>query len=149
MANQIQLNGNFRRDEGLASGTLKPGMLVSQTSAAAKTFIAHATEGGFAERAFVVEDALQGKVVTDSYSTGALTQVNFVEPGAEIEAIIESGENISIGDQLISSGTGTLISATGDAASGTDVKQVIAIAQEAIDLSDSDDVDTLAKVRVV
>lgn len=146
MANQIQVKGGFRREEALASGTVKPGMLLALTSAGA--VIAHATEGGFAERAFAVEDALQGNTVDDSYADGELVSFNLVEPGAEVYAWVYAGESIVIGDELVSKGNGMLIEAT-SVTSGVTVEQVVAIALEAADLNDSGDVSTLVKVRVL
>jgi len=148
MSNTIQLKGGFRAEEAVASGTVTPGMLLEQTSAAAATVKAHATEGGFAERAFAVEDALQGKTVSDNYATTAHVFFHLVEPGAVVNALIAAGEDISIGDKLISDAAGALI-AEGSKASSTDVKQIIAVAVEAIDLSATGAVATLAAVRVL
>jgi len=146
MANQIQLTGGFIHEEADASGVVKPGMLLELTSA--DVVKAHATEGGYSERAFAVEDALQGDTVDDSYADGALVSYHLVEPGAKVQALIKAGEDISIGDRLVSAGDGTLI-AEDSVASGTTVKQIIAVAAAACDLSDSGDADTLSAVRVM
>lgn len=148
MPNTIQLNGEFRHEEGIASGTVSPGMLLERTSATTHTVKAHATEGGYAERAFAVEDALQGNTVDDDYADGDLVSYHLAVPGAEVQALIKAGSVVSVGEQLISGGDGTLIP-NGDESSGTTVKQIIAVATEAIDLSDSGDVDTLSPVRVL
>lgn len=148
MSNQIQLIGGFRLEEALASGEVKPGMLLEQTSAAAATVKAHSVEGGYAERMFAVEDALQGKTVDDAYATTTRVTFHVVNPGAVVNALIKAGSVVSIGEKLISAGDGSLIP-NGDEDSLTTVAQIIAIAQEALDLSDSADVNTLATVRVL
>lgn len=147
MANTIQLKGEFRLDEGLASGVVKPGMLLERTSATTHTVIAHSVQGGVAERAFAMEDALQGKTVDDAYADGDLVTYHLAVPGAEMLALIKAGSVLSVGEQLISGGDGTLIP-IGDVDSGYGTN-VIAIAVEALDLSDSDLDDTLSPVRVL
>jgi hypothetical protein len=129
-ANQIMLDKNFRLEEFKASGTVTPGMLIEQTSATAATARAHATQGGYAERLFAMEDALQGKVITDNYSDGDLVTAGLVPPGDRVNGLVEGGQNISIGERLISSGNGKLI-AENAATSGGEVKQIIAVALEA------------------
>lgn len=145
--NQIALKGDWRREEGLASGDVKPGMLLERTSATADTVKAHATEGGYHERAFAVADVLQGKEITDTYSDGDLVSYNLFEPGAVIQAWLKAGQSVTKGDDLISAGDGTLI-ANGNESSGTTVRQLVAEADETLDLSASGAVDTLMDVRV-
>lgn len=146
MANRILLKGDGRYEEDTSVGTLKPGYLVERTST--PTIKAHATQGGYAERAVVMEDALQGDTISDSYTAGDLVPYKLMEPGAECLMWLYAGENVSIGDKLISNGDGTLIK-NGSEGSGVTVKQIIAIAQEALDLSDSGDVTTQLAVRIL
>lgn len=145
-ANQIQLKGGFWRDELRAAAALTPGHLIERT--AADKVQVHATEGGFAERAFAVEDALQGKTIDDAYALDDLVSYNLVKPGSEVQAWLKAGENVAIGAKLVSAGDGTLI-AEGSVASGVTVKQVIGIATEALDLSASGAVDTRIDIRVL
>lgn len=140
----IQIKGGFRLEEGLASGAVSPGMLLEQTSATAMTVKAHATEGGYAERLFAVEDALQGHTIDDDYSSGDLVQFHVVEPGAVVQVLVAGGSNVSIGELLISDGDGALIP-NGDEASGTTVKQIIAVALETFSAS----ADGLVKARIL
>lgn len=147
-ANQIQLIGDFRREEMLTAEALYPGHLCEQTSATSPTVQKHSTEGGYAERIVAVEDALQGNTISTVYASGALASLNIVAPGAVVQMFLQAGENVSIGDKLISAGDGTLI-ANGSESSGVTVRQIIAVAQEALDLSASGDVDTLMDVRVL
>jgi hypothetical protein len=145
-AKRIMLAGEFRGEEDLADGTVSPGMLLERTST--PKVKAHATEGGYAERAFALDDALQGNTVATDYATGKLVFYALAFPGAEVQAILKAGENVAIGAKLVSAGDGKLI-AEGSVSSGVTVKQIIAIAQEALDLSGSGDVDTFIAVRVL
>ncbi|RLF28617.1 MAG: hypothetical protein DRN14_03855 [Thermoplasmata archaeon] len=145
MSNQIHSKGDFRREEYTAGGTIKPGYLVELNSSG--NVVAHSTEGGYADLLFAVEDALQGNSVDDDYSSGDLVSVNVEAPGNQVEAWIKAGEDIAIGDKLISAGDGTLIE-NGSETSGTSVQQIIATATEAVDLSGSGAVDTKITVML-
>jgi len=144
--NQVHLVGDFRREEARAASTITPGMLIEKTSAG--TVQAHSTEGGYAQRMFAEVDALQGNTLTDDYSAADLVAMNVENPGNYIQAFLKAGENVAIGDELISAGDGTLI-ANGSETSGTTIDQVVAHAEEAKDLSGSGAVATLMKVQVL
>lgn len=144
-ANQIHLIGEFRREEALASAEVKPGMLLELDSDGKVK--PHATQGGYAERAVAVEDALQGDTVSDTYASGALVSFNLEAPGAECQMLLEAGQNAAIGERLISSGNGKLICE--NAETSVNIQQLIAVALEALDLSQTGDVDTLIRVRIL
>ena len=146
MAYQIQLKGEFRHEEAEAAGIIKPGMLIELLTAG--TVQAHSTRGGFAERAFAVEDALQGHTIDNSYAVADLVTYHLVVPGGEVMALIQAGCVVTVGEQLISGADGTLIP-IGDIGSHDTLRQVVAVATEAIDLSDSGDDDALCEVRVL
>jgi len=142
--NRIHLRGPYAQfEEALASGTVKPGHLLELTDASADTVKAHATAGGFSERAFALEDALQGNDVDDDYSAADRVQYVLAQPGDIVFAWIVAGEDISKGDQLISSGDGTLKETTGTPS------QIIAVALEDLDLSASGAVNTRLACRVL
>lgn len=146
MANRIQLKGGFRLEEAVAAGTITPGHLLEVNSDG--KVIVHNSEGAYAERLFAVEDALQGNEIDDDYSAADLVQYHVVDPGAEVYAYIQAGQDIDIGDLLISGGDGTLIE-NGQELSTTTVQQIIAVAMEAVDLTASGAVDTRIAVRVL
>lgn len=146
MDNRIHLMGEFRREELLAAASITPGHLVEETSD--DKFQVHATEGGRAERIVAAEDALQGKPKTTVYLVGVRVSANVELPGNESQMFLKAGENVSQGDYLISAGDGTLI-ADGSEDSLTTVKQAIATAREAVDLSGSGAVNTLMRVRLM
>lgn len=137
---QIQLRGDFTREEGVASATIKPGYLVEVHSSSGRKLRPHATAKGFAERAFAVEDPLQGKTATDvqsrsiddDYASTETVPYHIQEPGNLVYAWLKDGENVAIGDKLESAGDGTLQKVSGSA----DL-EVVGIAEEALDLSAS------------
>jgi len=144
--NKIHLIGTFRREEIEAAGDISPGHLVEEDSSG--TLVVHATEGGIAMRAFAVEDALQGNTLDDDYEDGDLVSVNMELPTNEVQAFLKAGEDVDIGDILISAGDGTLIE-NGSESSGVTVYDYIAVAREAEDLSGSGAVDTLIRVMLL
>jgi len=144
--NQVHLIGNFRREEAVAAGTIQPGMLIEEDSSA--EFKAHSTEGGVAVLLFAEVDALQGNTLDDNYSADDLVSANVELPGNEVQALLKAGENVSIGTKLISAGDGTLI-ADGSESSGVTIKQYIAVAREAEDLSGSGAENTLIRVMLL
>ncbi len=146
--NKILLKGNYgRREEAVAGAAgLYPGMLVKLNSSG--QVVVHDDEGGFAERCFVLEDVLQGKTKSDVYTINDIVSLHLALPGDEVQGLIEDGQNISVGDQLISAGNGKLKAASG-LESGETLEQVIAIATADCDLTGSGTTDTLSPVRVL
>jgi hypothetical protein len=144
MANTIQLTGGFKHVEGEATTTIAPGMLLEVDSSGRDQLAAHNTANGFAERLFAVEDALRGRTVDDGYVSGDLVSAHLVDPGSEVQAFLDAGENASIGDFLVAAGSGTL-QVVGTSAN----EHPIAVALEALNLSGSGAVPTLMDVRVL
>lgn len=155
-ANTIQLKGDFRLEEETASETITPGHLVEIHTSTGRKVRKHATEGGYAERTFAVEDPLQGQTATSQlarnididYAADEKVQVHVVQTGSLVQAWLKAGEDVAIGDKLISAGDGTLIE-NGEEDSSTTVRQIIAIADEVLDLSASGAVATRIDVRVL
>lgn len=137
--NRVHLIGDFRREEKIAAGTIKPGYLVERTSA--DKLQAHSTAQGVAERLVAEIDLLQGNTLTDDYSADDLVSANVELPGNVCQMYLKAGENVAIGADLESAGDGTLQAVT----TGT----VIANAGEALDLSASGAVATLMEVRLL
>ncbi len=128
-----------------AGGTVTPGMLLLLNSS--DNVVAHNAAGQNASpRMFALEDELQGNDIDDNYSTDDKVQVWFPQPGDMVYAILADGENVSIGDELESNGAGYLQAHTADVESFESAEagsitvypeQIIGIAREAVDLSDS------------
>ena len=146
MANRIHLKGDYRQEEAYAAAAgMYPGMLV-QLDSAGKIAV-HSTEGGRGEKAFATEDALQGKTVDTVYTVSTIATYILPVSGGVVNALIKDGEEIAIGDELVSGGDGTLV-ARSNVSSGVTVAETIAIAEEARDLTGSNSSNTLSAVRV-
>lgn len=126
---RIQLLGEGRHEEGRAAADITPGDLIELTSGG--TVRRHNGQAQRSERTFALEDALQGRGITDDYAAGELVSYCVSSPGDVVFARLGIGENIEIGDKLVSGGDGTLRQA------GSGGEEEIAVALEAMDLSDS------------
>lgn len=144
---RIHAKGPYTYDEATAGGTITPGMLVKLNSSG--QLIAHNEQGGRGEAGFALEDALQGKAVGDNYSSGNLACYILPGKGCEVYALLKDQENVSIGDELVSAGDGTL-QARGSSGSGVTEWQTIGYAMETKDLTaDSAQTAQLMRVRIV
>jgi hypothetical protein len=136
----ILLLGEYVYDEAIAAAAIRPGDLIERTSA--NKVQKHSAAGGNAEVTFAYEDALQGKGISDNYAAGDLCFFATIERGGHAYAWLSGGEAAVVGSKLSSNGDGALKveSSTG---------KVVAIALEAIDASESDDVDHRIRVQLV
>ena len=134
--------------EGVASGTVTPGMLLERTSATAPTYKAHATAGGNLKGPKIValEDDLQGASTTTDYATGVRLFCRAFQPGDLVAMILADGETAAVGAELESNGAGLLQTYTADididssavtANANLVADQIVGIAEEAVDLSAS------------
>lgn len=134
MPNKIALVTSGRQDEALAVAILSPGHLIKRDNAG--KVLKHATEGGYAAKSFVEEDALQGKTISDAYAVGDVVTHRYFQEGDVVNALLKPGVNYAKADQLISAGDGTLKKLSA-ASSGVTVRQVIGEVRDALDLSAS------------
>ena len=126
---------------------ITPGMLLELTSA--ELVQAHSTEGGPVLPMFALEDELQGKGITDDYAVSAKIQVWTAVRGEEVYALLADGEDVAVGDFLISDGTGKLKAATADSSAVVVEEFPIAIALEAVDMGGSSGADPSGRIKVV
>jgi len=114
MAHQrIHGKGPYTHDEANASEAgIYPGMLLELDSAGG--VIMHNTENGRMEALFAEEDALQGKTVSDVYTNGSKVSLILPGLGCEVCALLADGEDVLIGDYLVSNGDGCLKKQTDD-----------------------------------
>ena len=149
MANRIHNKGTFVQEENYAAEAgIYPGMLLALDSDD-KVEI-HDDEGGTLgdQTMFAMEDYLQGETVDDVYTIAEIVMVIIPNVGSVVNALIEDGQDISIGDKLISAGNGKLKVST-DIESGESLGKVVGIAMEDRDLTGSDSDDTISAVRIV
>ena len=116
---------------GTGSGTIAPGMALERTSTADQLQAHSVAEGKINGGLISVEDTLQGEGLSDSYSDGE--QIRFISflPGDEAYLYIAQGQNISIGDELVSNGDGYFKKHVNDSSSGDQDKVIFATALEA------------------
>ena len=137
---RIQLRGAGTHEERRANAAIRPGDLVELMST--NKVRKHATAGGSALRAFALEDALQGNGIGDNYAADDLVAIGIQVGGDLVYAWLSGGENATIGSYLSSNGDGAL-----KVAGGTDLRLAVAI--EAVNASDSNDVDERIRVMVL
>ena len=123
------------RNEATAAEAITPGQMVELTSAGKVQ--KQSTAGGFAEKAFALEDELQGKEIGDAYASASIVQYGIFNSGDEVYAWLKDGETIVIGDKLTPDGTGQLQKLTADSSGVVVEEHPVAIALEALDLSNS------------
>jgi len=104
--NTIKLKGAPVVDELVAAGTITPGMLCEVTSAG--TVQAHSTAVGPAQKMFAAENELGGEEISDDYASGDLTQLIIAGSGDRVYGLIKIGEDVVIGEPLVSAGNGSL-----------------------------------------
>lgn len=109
-ARTIVLRGNQNHHiEGTLSTTAKPGMHVTLQSSGnyARSPETTAELVKYGSSLVVKEDALQGKTVNDSYNNGDRVFMYVPVAGDVLNLLIKSGQNISVGDNIIAEGGGS------------------------------------------
>lgn len=98
-----------RYDEGPAGGTVKPGHLIIMNSSSAWVVNPNAA-GATAPIVFATENclALRGKTIADSYASGDWLSMIHPVNGDEIQAWLETTQNVAVDDLLESAGNGEL-----------------------------------------
>lgn len=113
---RIEYKGNFLYEEYDADvATIYPGMLLRRTSTGV---IPHNEPGKDCEALFALEDALQGKTVSDLYAVGNKVQCVLPGKGSCVCALLKTGYTFNVNTPVVSAGDGTLIPLD-DVASGT------------------------------
>jgi len=145
-SNQIQLKGDFRHEEHDAGEAgIYPGMLLELNSSG--NVIKHPTAGGRHQKMFANLDPLQGRTKATVYTNGDPVMIILPVSGSVVNALIRDGQDIAIGDELVSNGDGCLAKAL-DMNSYDELQEVVGYAMEAIDLSGSSGTNTTAAVRI-
>jgi len=148
IAYRIHSKGPYTHEEHDAGEAgIYPGMLLKLASDGDVEI--HDDENGRAEALFAEEDAVQGRTVSQVYTVDEVVSCILPMVGCEIRALIQDGQDISIGDRLVSAGDGTL-KALGTLDSEAIDVFVIGVAVEACDLTGSDtpSTGTLCRIRI-
>lgn len=96
----------YRFDEGIAAGTIYPGMLVIGPKTA--LVASNAAADVDAPVLFAVEDAQFNMGIDDTYLTGATVYFCMPQGGARVYAWLETGANVADMAPLQSNGAGAL-----------------------------------------
>jgi hypothetical protein len=160
-ANRIILAGadGVRFEEYIAGASLYPGHLIELYNAAGTGKVRkNSDEGGFCERLFAIENALEGLTpgvaategitITTAYSSTERVFCAACKPGTVVYAYLKAGVSYAIGDKLTSGGDGTLIK-TSSLSTTTELQDVVGVLTEALDLSATGAVDTRGIVRLI
>ncbi|MEE9356513.1 MAG: hypothetical protein V3U75_13060 [Methylococcaceae bacterium] len=134
------------REEFVAAAVITPGHLIEQI--AAGTVQAHAVAEGSAEKMFAVEDDHQGNDIDDNYSALDRVQCWIAQRGDLVYAWLANGETAVIGSKLSSNGDGALRVHVPDDSGGIQTEGIIAVATEAVDMSDSSGADPGGRIIV-
>lgn len=102
----LWMNPQLQKELTATAVAITPGFLVERTSAGKVQ--AHSNAGQNAVRMFAIEDANQGKEISDNYAVSAKIQVGIFNAGDEVVALLADGENAAIGSFLESNGDGYL-----------------------------------------
>jgi hypothetical protein len=114
--NRIVLKSKGWYEEAPALAALSPGHLLMKDSTG--KIKKHNAAGGRAERLWAIEDALQGKTITDAYAADDIVRHQVAFPGdLMLSRVPAAAAAIVFGDALISNGDGTLIKSPGSAGS--------------------------------
>jgi len=143
---RIHSKGPYTHEEyDAGEAGIYPGMLLKRDADGDVTM--HDAAGGRCEAMFAEEDALQGKTVDDVYTVDNLCMVILPMVGCEVNALIQDGQDVAIGDAMVSAGDGTLIALGTADSEGVDYF-VIGYMMEALDLSGSADDNGLGRIRI-
>ena len=155
MASNVWLKGGGVVKEAKATTAIRAGHLImwDTTTATVRTCNKNPANPGltYTRKAFALENGLIGKGIpvlpadtTQDYVIG--DQVTYVVPerGAEIQAWLQTGENVAIGDALVSNGVGALKKAV--TSMGNDDEEIVGYAAQA--LNNSQGFDVRLKIEV-
>jgi hypothetical protein len=125
-----------------ASAAITPGMLVEiHDDSGTPKYRAHATAGGNAVPSFMLNQSELNEGIDDACAAGDLIPVFVAWPGAVVNAVLPSGQDIEAGEFLESAGNGKLRVL----ASGVPVAQAI----ESVDHTGYQTADTRIKVQTL
>ena len=134
-------------EEIIAAGTITPGHLIVEGSGG--TVTVHGTAAGSVIPCFALEDELQGKAITDNYASGDKVQCWYPYRGDQVYCILADGEDVAIGDLLVSAGDGTVAKLVAASAAVAEFAlNVVGMATEAVDMSGSAGADPDGRIIV-
>lgn len=136
---------NAIREEFTAGGIITPGQLLEIDSNDA--VIRHNSAGQNMYPLIAVQDFPQGKDIDDNYASGEQAYAIWARAGMIINMLLKEGETVVIGGFVESDGAGDVqayvadIDASAPGATTIYSNQIVGVAREAVDLSDSSGAD--------
>lgn len=100
--------------ELIANAAITPGMLVERMSTGKVR--KHATAGGNSQRAFAIENDLEGEEVETDIDSGDICRFKICQRGNEVYAWATTSQTLNAGDAVESAGNGFLRKHTTDSA---------------------------------
>lgn len=133
----VKIKGDGVTNEATGEGAITPGHLVQLDSAGVVKV--HASAGQNAEKAFALEDDVQGNDITDAYATGNQVLYGVFKSGDEVCGILADGQKAIGGvSWLESNGNGELRVHSADSAGAVEYPQaIVGMAMDNVDASDS------------
>lgn len=111
--NKIVLIGDGgRHEEGVAGSALYPGQLVKKNSSG--NIVVHDVQGGPALLRVIKEDSLKANTVLQALTSGDVVPYHVAAKGNKLLMLLKNGQNVAIGEPLMSAGDGTLITNPGE-----------------------------------
>ena len=131
---------NAIREEFAAGGVITPGQLLEINSSDA--VIRHNSAGANQYALIALQDFPQGKDIDDNYASGEQVQAIWARSGMIVNMLLKEGETVVKGGFVESDGAGDVQAHTADTADSDDAitvfsNQIVGVAREAVDLSDS------------
>jgi len=135
-------------EEFTAIGVITPGNLLEITSAGKVQ--RHSAAGSKTITILALEDNLQGKDINGDYAVGDKVQTWIPQTGDQAYMLLANGESVVKGDALTSNGDGTLkkFVAASSAAVIEAPEVIVAISDQALDMSGSSAVDPSPRIEV-
>lgn len=135
-----------QEEEIVAAAAITPGHILERATATSTegkgNVQVHSTADGCAAGFLVAkEDSLRGRGIDDDYAADDPVACWIPKKGDQGYCLLKDGEDIAIGDKLVSNGDGTLKEREG-ASDGEVPQSIIAIALETRDLSSSSGADS-------
>ena len=133
-------------NEYQAAAAITPGALVElHTDGKVRN---HSSAAEFAAKQFALEDELQGRSIDDDYAENDPVQVWSAVPGEEVYALLAHGEDVAVGEFLVSNGDGKLRAFDESSDALTAGAPVVGYALEAVDHSSSGASDNYPRIKI-
>lgn len=144
----VIIRGDVVRREYKGNGAITPGQILEFDSSG--DVLRHNSAGGNVTPLVALENDLQGDDLNDNYADNVQVQCAWLPTGTEFNGLLKEGQSAAIGDFLESDGAGDLQVHAADTATAQVLPNtIIAVALEAVDLSDSSGADPVTRrIRV-